>query len=135
MKLRHEREPIFSIEERRQAVDLLKKAKHWLAKDKPSPVQSPLICFAMTRAMDTQADHDIEPKVQRLIRCRLGGSPTLRHWLGERGYPVNGDDDATFKLVQETRHRWLDALIEELQPQEKTNEQIASRKKVPHARR
>lgn len=134
MKLRHEREPIFSIEERRWAVALLKKAKGKLSKA-PSDLQTAMICFAVHRSLETQADHDIEYKVQRLIKCRLGDSPTLRHWLGERGYPVNGDDDATFKLVQETRHRWLDALIEELQPQEKTNEQIASRKKVPHARR
>jgi hypothetical protein len=145
MKHRHRtwrpkiREPAFTAQEKRDAVKLLIKAKPRLARTKSEHVagKTALVCMALADACDTQADHDIEPKVRKLIWVRLDGAATLRHWLAGRGYPVFVNDQSTFIKVQLTRLRWVDGLIQELTPpvKEKRHERTRSRKNVPDKKR
>lgn len=117
-------EPTFNTEERKAAYNLLLYTKQEIAKNKNENLRGKptLICAALKRSTYTQALYDVEPKVQALIKHRLGGAPTLRYWLLDRGLPVGPNDDATYKKVQQTRIAWITALIEELKPiQENTN--------------
>ena len=131
------REPDLTKEEKKAAVSLLERSKTKLAKALNDPVgKHMLICYAISASLDTQADHDVVPKLHMLIKARLGGAPTLRSWLAIRGFPVYDNDPKTFELVQATRLRWVDGLINELSPvKEKQHEHTGNRKNVPHKRR
>lgn len=100
-------EPRFTSEERYVAVHLLKRALAQLA-------TTAMLSAAVKRCLTTQAEIDVEPKLQDLMRARLGGRPSLRIWLLDKGYPAQGNDAKTYVKVQDAQRRWARSLIDEL---------------------
>lgn len=132
------RAPTFTNTEREISLALLHEARHVMARtieDRNIFGRPSQICHAIHKAVVTQAQIDTEPKLYALIKSRLNGTPTLRLWLAARGYPVYANDAETFKRLQQTRLRWIDALIKELSTSRGKNERTSNRKNVPATKR
>lgn len=130
---RIDRPPSFDSTERKAATRVLEKTRTLLSKEVDDG-KIRMICPAIDKAVrkvDTQLASDVAPKLQELIRFRLEGCSSLRHWLAKKGFKdVYSDDPAVYRKVQDTRHQWVADLIKEL-----NHEQTGSGADVPHKKR
>jgi len=103
---------------REQKHALLVQAKTHLARDASEALhcrKTPFICWAIDLATYDSITYYARRDVQRLIWERLGGTASLEEWLEEK-HGISGHHFPAVKYrnkVQETRHAWIDSLIEE----------------------
>lgn len=95
----------FSKDERRLIVGALTACKPYLAKterDIRDGSKRMFICHALNHSWHSGAD-----LAKKVIMTRLAGNPTVGQWLHRRGLV------GTRVEIQQYRHRWVDALIQE----------------------
>jgi hypothetical protein len=125
--------PVFSLTDYREAKVVLRQARELLYTGHGEEKgKHRMVCLAIDKAArPVPSFRSVARKLNQLIRVRLGGAPTLRHWLKKQGYPAYDDSDlVTFRKVQDARLRWIDDLIKEMD-----REQANARKRIRDAQR
>ena len=98
----------YSAAQRKRFVAALIEAKTKLdtgSRTKSNKNKKEYICFALGSSSETA-----EELIMYRLRNSTGGSGTVAGYLSYQGVP---NRQLTVKNVQEFRHRWVDALIEE----------------------
>lgn len=89
--------------------EILEEAKKHLWDGRSRGVKTSFVCYAVERSFGVCEYHREKARIRKWIQKQLGGHVTLEDWLmAEHKIRCLRDP----KKVQETRHRWLEDMIQ-----------------------